>query len=392
MSERASFSVASGKSISANNISGETISSKRIVQKTISGEISSTKSISPHLRHVENPSAPSQFSAKPLSGLTFDTPKNNLDSSQVSQPIIPISQQQHHNTQETSTQTFAKKSVVSSSKAPKNSKRQNIITSFAVPRFAPSKEQFHSELTANITIWLYQQLKSLGDHRKYVEVEYSLGRIDKKTDIESVHAPEGFVLNPKTYPKFHNKISTENMKSIHSNSDRLIASRKNEFLGSSKVHQVDEFFKLPGVSDRIRKSTNNINKTEILVKKPVDYLIVVLPNSTGFCKIKISLELPLSECTDNIKWENDLQKLNFTRNKDRENLEFEDFVVSFTQVDIDMTEVEVEMNQTKLLELFQRCKRKDPKRGDKITKWLALEELITSSISAVNLLSENSVF
>ena len=190
--------------------------------------------------------------------------------------------------------------------------------------------------------------------------------------------------------KYNNKLPREVTKTVRSNSEKLLSLRKDEFQGYSHAHQIDEFYKLPGVSDRVRKSTNGRDESEVIVKKTVDSLLVVLQTLQHLFKVKISLELPIFECTNNPNWENELQKLNFSREKARENLCFQDFVVSITQVDTKMTEVEIEMSQKKLLDLFLKCKRKDPICNDKTSKWLAFENFVASSVRAVDQLLENS--
>jgi hypothetical protein len=363
----------------------------------ISGESTPTKYIPPHMRDVDSIEVPDQSSIKTTSNPDADTLNINGDSSQQLESLIR--RQLRPSTLEASAFSRARRTVLSRgpklSKARDNSENLNYkvtARNFTVPPFAPPKDQFQSELTANITIWLYQQLKNLGDRRKYVEVECSLGRFNKKVYAGPEHVPIGFVLDSKAKPgvKYNNKLSSEITKTVRSNSEKLISLRKDEFLGSSQVHQIDEFYKLPRVSDRVRKSTNAINETETVIKKTIDFLLVVLPNSAGVFKVKISLELPISECTDNPNWENELCKLNFSREKVRDNHNFQDFVLSFTQVDTKMTEVEIEMSQKKLLDLFLKCKRKDSKRDDKTDKWLAFEKFISSSVSAVKQLLENS--
>lgn len=365
------------------------------VPSIVSNKSSSTKYVPPHLRHVDSIKVPDQFSIKTTSNPDADTLNINSDSS--NQLESPVGRQLRPSTLKASADSRARRIVPP--RGPKASKAREpshydevTARNFTVPPFAPPKDQFQSELTANITIWLYHQLKNLGDHRKYVEVECSLGRFNKNVYAGPEHVPTGFVLDSKIKPgvKYNNKLPREVTKTVRSNSEKLLSLRKDEFQGYSHAHQIDEFYKLPGVSDRVRKSTNGRDESEVIVKKTVDSLLVVLPNSAGVFKVKISLELPIFECTNNQNWENELQKLNFSREKARENLCFQDFVVSITQVDTKMTEVEIEMSQKKLLDLFLKCKRKDPICNDKTSKWLAFENFVASSVRAVDQLLENS--
>lgn len=259
---------------------------------------------------------------------------------------------------------------------------------FALP-FSITKDMFHSELTGNITAWLFNQMNQLGDRRKNIEVELRVGKLKRSSSFprETSRYYSPGIIDPRlnrnikfvvdtTRKEFDDAIvSTPNLDST--NPPRLV-----------ETESKDKMFRRSGRRNDIRVSTiSDGTVLSPIVKEKLTELYVSLPSHDLDFKIGIAVEEAVDPETlvkAGIDLEHD--KPVFIREKSRSEYIFEDYQVCLTKVGVQKFEIEVELNQTRLLQLFGKVKRKNTK-NNKQAAWLEFEQLVTSLINAASFIT-----
>lgn len=275
---------------------------------------------------------------------------------------------------------------------PPNANREPKRTRYEVPQpqenrlfeppFGISKGIFRKELTANITIWLFKQLIKLGANRKYVEVELRVGRLshkNSKSKTTASYVSEGILLPRYSNMRFVVNTSQQEFETAGHLAEKLHTNCPPKIV---KTEMVDRSYKVPGYPQGVRISTKSDETTGAPINKiKYNELYISLPLHDLDFKIGVALEMPVA---DKLLSESGVipgeTKPFVTRKKARTEFIYEDYQICLTNVG-PKCEIEVELDQSKLLNLFQKAKRKDTPVL-KEARWLEFEELVASLIDA----------
>lgn len=273
-------------------------------------------------------------------------------------------------------------------KFPRNGSRASGANLFALP-FSISKDMFHSELTGNISVWLFNQMKKLGDRRENIEVELRVGKLKRSSSFSKEparHYSPG-IIDPSLNRNIKFVVDTTRKEF-----EAAIASTANLDIRTPprlvKTESIDKMFRRNGRRNDIRVSTTSDGTVSSpIIKDKLTELYVSLPSHDLDFKIGIAVEEgvdPEVLVKDGIDLEHD--KPSFIREKNRSEYIFEEYQVCLTKVGGQKFEIEVELNQARLLQLFGKVKRKNTE-SNKQAAWLEFEQLITSLIDAASFIT-----
>lgn len=239
-----------------------------------------------------------------------------------------------------------------------------------------------------MAVWLYKQLNNIKTKdRQYVEVELRVGKLIHPAPITKETASywtEG-VLDPACTRK--TKFSTD----CDSNTFALARHKISEFkpagqapsIISTETRDTYYSYKGSGLPSGIRVTTGLDGATATPVSKTQHGdLFLSLPGSDLDYKLSISLETPVPE--NSIDPENLKQR--FVRSKSRTSYKFADYEVCFTNVK-GKNELEVELDQSKLLRLFQNLKEAAEQKT-KDAAWKELEQFVGALPRAAGVMLE----
>lgn len=254
------------------------------------------------------------------------------------------------------------------------------------------KTFFKSTLTGDIAIWLYKKLNKISyENREHAEVEIRVGHLkhpNGSTKESALYVSEG-ILDPDYAKKlsFQSRTSLDDFETAQRNIS-LLRSKNPPTITQEQT--VDRLYNLKGFSSGVRVTTlPDGTLAPPISKKKVAELFISLPSHNLDFKISIAVEEPVSlvrlaKAGLELSHER-LKRANNTRHKDRKTYGFEDYQVCFTQVGAKY-ELEVELDQAKLLEKFRKAKRKSAP-DVKLIAWQQLEQFVESSIHAGTILT-----
>lgn len=245
------------------------------------------------------------------------------------------------------------------------------------------------DVTTKVCSWLYSHLFQLEDQRKYVELEFKMGRvIDRNSNqranlpciTETVISPE-YARERLTFEASIDSAQFSRVESLISNlSGRQGAASVTKL---PDIRQKDVIHPQQGSGANIRLSYDEGNNlVDRIVKKRVANLLVFCPGDLADWRVSLSTEVPFSGSTE------ELARPNKIRNKNRQSWRTNGLQVDLTGVISEggdhskSKEVELEMDKDLIVQFFENFQsKKDPEAMDKF------QELIRFGVDSCRTIS-----
>lgn len=249
----------------------------------------------------------------------------------------------------------------------------------SLPVIKPFK--FRNHLTADITAWLFNNVKNLGFNQKYVEVEFRLGFFNPPISSTDIKGPFLSTKSTTQNTKFKVGVSPGLKNTVNLSIQNIIDTNTGKFKGKNEKSIEINYFTIKNKD--IRQITSDGTSCPLEIKKKHNFLYINLPDSKYSLKLAVATEIPLSDFEYITSEDLKNPKVQYKRSMQKTFWEFDDFeICTAKSPKSKFIEVELELNREKLLNMVTKCNDKTLDISETTNTWLEFEEYVYKSTVA----------